>query len=420
MIDCGYLSNDYIQDLHPSEYKRELDLYNRLLKHSPQLREFLETLHEMKDYDGVEDVGKMLQRIASQAKSSDAHEVSTRIIGYIPRTPSLNHPDIAALLAPQDLHKHLFLPHTDKHYKRAVAKMMKKGKKKINLYLLHLPKFLYGRYVPGNSFAGLFTSNIMFCTSHSIFTTPSSALRHEDRESAKGNDTQMNIHYVTAGMICYVAYHDYLDAVSKEVPRLDNEKDLSENELLEHLEKASELIIETDRVRHAAWQQDVFRQWNIELFGCASGRGRHRGSDDDRAMPGEGAAIAALLSRASSPDEDEDEDDDNDNDNNDNDNDFFSAKQALDGEDDNDDLYYDPDGTPHRQPRKDGADNDNGGERPRKRARTANDGNTDAYVLMSSYEACEINGLQEAEFTLRYVHFEAQSVQDLCRGRERS
>ncbi|KAL0066731.1 hypothetical protein AAF712_006336 [Marasmius tenuissimus] len=304
MIDRGYLSNDYIQDLHPSEYERELDLYNRLLKHSPRLREFLDTLHEMKDYDGVEDVGKMLQRIASQAKSSDAHEVSTRIIGYIPRTPSdddrlippidaknkdlrgLNHPDIAALLAPRDLHKHLFLPRTDKRYKRAVAKMMKK---KINLYSLHLPKFLYGRYVPGNSFAGLSTTRS-----------------------------------------CFV------------------------------------------QVRHAAWQQDVFRQWNIELFGCASGRGRHRGSDDDGAMPGEGAAIAALLNRASSPDEDEEEEDDDDDD------DFFSAKRALDGEDDDDDLYYDPDGTPHRRPRKDGADNDNGGERPRKRARTANDGNTDA------------------------------------------
>ncbi|KAL0063311.1 hypothetical protein AAF712_009806 [Marasmius tenuissimus] len=411
MIDRGYLSNDYIQDLHPSEYERELDLYNRLLKHSPRLREFLDTLHEMKDYDGVEDVGKMLQRIASQAKSSDAHEVSTRIIGYIPRTPSdddrlippidaknkdlrgLNHPDIAALLAPRDLHKHLFLPRTDKRYKRAVAKMMKK---KINLYSLHLPKFLYGRCVP---------------TGRSIFTTPSSALRREDRESAKGNDTQMNIHYVTAGMICYVAYHirhalvvsdtwdqddkfnyaeffhcahtlltgsffdtqDYLDAVSKEVPRLDNEKDLSENELLEHREKSSELIIETDRVRHAAWQQDVFVSGTCdELFGCASGRGRHRGSDDDGAMPGEGAAIAALLNRASSPDEDEEEEDDDDDD------DFFSAKRALDGEDDDDDLYYDPDGTPHRRPRKDGADNDNGGNALASELGTANDGNTDA------------------------------------------
>ncbi|KAL0060067.1 hypothetical protein AAF712_013143 [Marasmius tenuissimus] len=370
MIDRRYLSNDYIQDLHPSKYKQELDLYNRLLKHSPPLWEFLETLHEMKDYDGVEDAGKMLQRIASQAKSSDTYKVLTSIIGYIPRTLSdndrlkppidaknkdlqgLNHPDIAALLAPRDLHKHLFLPHTDKRYKHTVAKMMKKGKKKIIWYLLHLLKFLYGRYVPGDSFAGLFTSDIMFCTGRSISTTPSSALRREDWESAKGNNTQMKIHYVTARMICYVAYHirhalivsdtwdqdnkfnyaeffhcthtlltrsffdlqDYLDAVSKEVPRLENKKDLMKNELLEHHEKVSELIIETNKVRHAAWQQDVFCQWNIQA--------------------------------------------------------------SPDGEDNNNNLYYDPDGTPHRRPRKDGTNNS--GECTCKQAHTANDSNTDA------------------------------------------
>ncbi|KAL0565559.1 hypothetical protein V5O48_016466 [Marasmius crinis-equi] len=159
------------------EQKHLQGLFDKLMRHCDDLREFVDTLHEQCDDASRVYLFKRLKSIASTCKSTDSTNLFAPIIEYIPKRPKdrlkphlpatalrqvqrgINHPDIAALGAGRHLHKYVSRPRSSKERKRVISEIQNH---KVPLLASNLQWFLYSHYDPANRLNGLFKGHIMF------------------------------------------------------------------------------------------------------------------------------------------------------------------------------------------------------------------------------------------------------------------
>ncbi|KAL0575117.1 hypothetical protein V5O48_006843 [Marasmius crinis-equi] len=399
----GKMTSQEFLDMDDDEAVRHKKLYNKLVKHCPDLRVLLDTLYELRDETSRRFAFKRLKSIASTCKSSDSTNLFGPILEYIPKTPKdkkprlnagtpretsrgINDKTIAALFAPRNLHKYVIRPHGSSQRKRASMLLrsaiasIQSGK--VRLLATGYPWFLYGEYDPEDRMQGLFRGYLLFRVARHIFTSPSSAMNRSWRKSNKGNDFGLEIKEAESAMIAYVAlqtrhclaatkcwsevqgefnnvefYYFIIDTIRGGYlndPEFQ-EYAKAQMEPLEHSEQATadereeaernhfEEGMKAERERHEEWRRDLIRTWNLELFGNKKGRRtQKRAVPDAGDAPQQAEARIQLMRRDASPEvEDSGPEDDHDQ----------TRKRTRDSDsDDSTDSDDDEDGDGDREP----------------------------------------------------------------------
>ncbi|KAL0577924.1 hypothetical protein V5O48_004063 [Marasmius crinis-equi] len=307
-IDTMYVSFSSPVPVHNcfrdcNEQRLQVELFKELVEHTPQLRQLLNNLYENDDNVSLHFV---CDRIPKHPKDQLKPQLEASAPKHDQR--SINHPVIATLLAPRNLHK--YISHSpNSRQRRGVIQAIQKGK--VPLLTNSLQWFLYSEYDPKNSMNGLFKNHILFHVGRHIYTTPLSALNCSWRKSNKGNDCALGIYQTSSAMITYVVlqvrfalsavdwwtkqdnefnfidfyyfikdiidgtYLDdpaFMEQMEEAVKPLEFSEDTTPEEQEEVKRKYFKRMFKAEKKQHDQWKTDLFKTWNLQLFGNKQGR----------------------------------------------------------------------------------------------------------------------------------------------------
>ncbi|KAF5311555.1 hypothetical protein D9758_018972 [Tetrapyrgos nigripes] len=222
----GYEEDALVQTLSEDELDFYLHTYNSLVKRSPNLDEYIQSLlattksqeAKQQNQDKLANLTKFLEDSANDARTADTNCIKSNILSWMLEDPDgtpvlsrsdtskshrgFNHPATAELLCPVAYRK---------AFKRNKNKMIQKfrdGKSRVDIS--SAPYFVYDAdlYNPDDWFQGLYRNHTLIRTGRAILLGESKALTGVANTSAAGKKCNANhngILRITPAFIAYVA-----------------------------------------------------------------------------------------------------------------------------------------------------------------------------------------------------------------------